>query len=236
MKFYFLSIFPELFHSILESSVIGRALKKDVFSYEVINIRDYSEDKHKHVDDHPYGGGAGMVMRADVLEKALLACFEKEGIAATSYDKSLYRTIVTSASGNVFSQSTAKSLASYKTIFVICGHYEGIDQRFIDVYADDELRIGDYVLTGGELPALVIADAVIRLLPGALGSDQSIHEESFTLSDDVGLLLEYPHYTRPSIFHDSKVPEVLLSGNHADITSWRLQKSQELRSLREKQN
>jgi tRNA (guanine37-N1)-methyltransferase len=236
MKFYFLSIFPELFDSVLQSSVIGRALKRDVFSYETINIRDYSDDKHKHIDDHPYGGGAGMVMRADVLEKALLACFNKEGIVAGNYDKHLYRTIVTSASGKAFKQSVAKDLTKYTALFVVCGHYEGIDQRFIDMYADDELRIGDYVLTGGELPALVMADAVVRLLPGALGSETSTEEESFTLRDEVGLLPEYPQYTRPSVFHDLQVPEVLVSGNHADITAWRLQKSQELRSIRELEN
>jgi tRNA (guanine37-N1)-methyltransferase len=236
MKFYFLTIFPELFVPVLSSSVIGRAQKSGVYSYEAVDIRSFSDDKHRHVDDHPYGGGPGMVMRADVLEKALLYCFDQEQISLQSYDRTQYCTIVTSASGNSFTQHKASELSRYTALFIVCGHYEGIDQRFIDKYSDIELRIGDYVVTGGELPALVISDAIIRLLPQALGSEESVLEESFSLRDEHGLLPEYPHYTRPAVFNEIAVPEVLTSGNHADIKEWRLAKSQELRLKREPQS
>ncbi len=229
MKLYFLSIFPQSFSEILQTSILGRALKTGLFSYEIVNIRDFASDTHRSVDDSPYGGGAGMVMRADILEKALLFCFEKEGIDKGSYNRDEYNVVITSASGRPYIQADAQSFSTYKALFVVCGHYEGIDQRFIDMFADSVLRIGDYVLTGGELAALVIADSIIRLIPGALGSDESIGEESFSLKDENGLLLEYPHYTRPAVFNGKSVPDVLLSGNHAAIKAWRLAKSQELR-------
>lgn len=232
MKIYFLSLFPELINSVLESSVLGRALRNGVFSYEVANIRDYALDAHKSVDDRPYGGGPGMVMRADILEKCLLACFASEKIHPDLYDRNQYNVVITTASGDPYTQAIASSYTPYKALFIVCGHYEGIDQRFIDIYADREFRIGEYVLTGGELPALVMADSIIRLLPDALGSTESVTEESFSFSDDEGLLLEYPHYTRPSQFQTLSVPDVLTSGNHAEISSWRLQQAQQMRSRR----
>ena len=232
MKFYFLSIFPELFDAVLKSSILGRALNSSYYDFDVINIRDFAVDKHRSVDDHPYGGGAGMVMRADVLELALLAAFKTERIQPFNYNREEYCVIVTSASGESYTQEMATRFARYKAIFIVCGHYEGIDQRFIDLYADIVLRIGDYVLTGGELPALVVADSVVRLLPGVLGSEESVIEESFSFADEEGLLLEYPHYTRPAMFHEIPVPDILTSGNHAAIGEWRLAKSRELRLLR----
>jgi tRNA (guanine37-N1)-methyltransferase len=203
-----------------------------MFEYCSINIRDFALDSHKSVDDHPYGGGAGMVLKPDILERALLYAFSLEGIETSTYNRDDYSVLITSASGEMYTQSHAQKLSHYKALFIVCGHYEGIDQRFIDVYADLELRVGNYVLTGGELASLIISDSIIRLLPDALGSPESIIEESFSFSDQNGVLLEYPHYTRPQFFHELPVPDVLQSGNHARIKEWRLAKSQELRAKR----
>lgn len=229
MHFTFISLFPEIFESILQSSILGRSLKKNVFSYSCIQIRDFAIDAYGHVDDTPYGGGPGMVLRADVLERALQTAFKARGLSLDTYDRTQNMVAVMSASGKIFEQKMAQKYAEYQNIFIVCGHYEGIDQRFIEKYADIEISIGRYVLTGGELPALVIADSIIRLLPGSLGHEESASEESFSFSDAEGELPEYPQYTRPEQFGDQRVPEILLSGNHQKIKEWRLEKAREKR-------
>lgn len=209
MKISIITLFPEVFEPILNSSILKRAQAKKKVSFEIINLRDFGEGKHKVVDDRPYGGGAGMVLKADVLAKALA----KAGKG---------KVVLTSASGKPYKQKVAQKLSKLDHIIIVCGHYEGVDQRFIDKYIDEEVSIGDYVLTGGEIPAMVIIDSVTRLIPGVLEKPEAVENESF--SDG---LLEYPHYTRPEVFEGEKVPEVLLSGNHGEIAKWRKQKSLE---------
>ena len=213
MHFYILTLFPECFPGPLETSIIGRAIEKDIFRMTVVDIRDFATDKHRTCDDTPYGGGPGMVMKPEPIFKAVESItgnMEKQQRAETSI-------IVTSAKGTVFSQQKAKKLTKKSTLIIICGHYEGIDQRVIDNLADEEISIGNYVLTGGELPAMVIIDAVTRLLPGVLGKEASLDEESHTIAGKK----EYPHYTKPQTFQGMQVPSILLSGNHAEIASWR---------------
>lgn len=207
MKFSIITLFPEVFDPILNSSILKRAQKKGLVRFELINLRDFGEGRHKVVDGRPYGGGAGMVLRTDILTLAL---------------KSLSNghVILTSASGKSYKQSKANELSKLKHLIIICGHYEGVDQRFIDEYIDEEISIGDYVLTGGEIPAMVIVDSITRLIPGVLKKPEAIVNESFTEN-----LLEGPQYTRPDEFEGQKVPEILLSGNHAEIAKWRQQKS-----------
>jgi tRNA (guanine37-N1)-methyltransferase len=180
----------------------------------VINIRDFSKDRHKRVDDYPYGGGAGMVMMPQPLYDAIKSVKDESPDA---------RVILTSPRGKPFGQEMARLLSKEPHLVIVCGHYEGIDQRIIDTMVDEEISIGDYILTGGELPAMVIVDAVARLLPGAIGSPLSLEQESFTDG-----LLEYPQYTRPADFLGMKVPEVLLSGNHKKIEEWRMEKAVEI--------
>lgn len=206
MKYYFLTLFPDLFHPYFSDSMMKRAVDKGVLSYEVIDIRDYSGNKHKKVDDYPYGGGAGMVMAAPPVAEAL------KSIA----DYKAHPVIHLSPGGKTFTQKDGEALSQEKGLIFVCGHYEGIDARFIDKYVTAEYSIGDYVLTGGELPALTMADCIARHLPGFLGNDDSLREESF--END---LLEYPQYTRPPVFEELSVPEVLLSGNHKAIADWR---------------
>ena len=189
MKFYCLTLFPEMFE-VLNTSIIGRAKEKGLIDIELINIRDFSKDKHKKVDDTPYGGGAGMVMRADVAYKSI---------------KSKAKVIYMSPQGKKLDQEKVKELSNEEELIILCGHYEGIDQRVIDKIVDEEISIGDYVLTGGELPAMVLIDSVSRYKEGVI-SGESIEEESFTNG-----LLEYPQYTRPEVFENVKVPEVLIS-------------------------
>ncbi len=208
MKFYLLTLFPEMIESYFRGSIMGRAVEKGIVSYEVVNIRDYSTDKHRSVDDAPYGGGAGMVLMAGPLSAAL--------DAVGAGDR---RTIYPSPSGTLFDASYAASLSKEAELVMICGRYEGIDQRVIDAYVDDEICIGDYVLSSGELAALVIADATYRFVEGVL-TPSSLDEESFADG-----LLEYPHYTRPENFAGRRVPEVLLSGHHERIEKWRLLQS-----------
>lgn len=179
--------------------------------FEVVNLREFGLGVHKNVDDRPYGGGAGMVLKADVLSSALSKIKTRNT-----------RIVLTSASGTPYKQSTARILSGDTDLVIICGHYEGIDQRFIDKFVDMEISIGDYVLTGGELPALVIADSITRLLPGVLEKEEATREESFEEN-----LLEYPHYTRPEEFEGIRVPEVLVSGNHQQIKLWRKGKALE---------
>lgn len=210
MKYSVLTLFPEMF-KILETSIIGKAIEKDLINIDLINIRDFSKDKHKKVDDTPYGGGAGMVIRPDVVYDAYKSINDENATVIHLTPK-----------GKVLNQDLVKTLSKKEHIILLCGHYEGIDQRVIDEIVDEEISIGDYVLTGGELPALVLIDSVSRYIEGVLNSE-SINEESFTNN-----MLEYPQYTRPEVFHGVRVPEVLTSGNHQNIEKWRKEKSIEI--------
>ncbi len=207
MKFDVLTLFPESFEPI-KQSILGRALEKNLISLNLINIRDFSKDKHKKVDDTPYGGGAGMVIKPDVVYDAYKSIKDKNA-----------KVIYLSPQGNVLNQKKVESLSKEEHLILLCGHYEGIDQRVIDEIVDEEISIGDYVLTGGEIPAMVLIDSVSRYVEGVL-TKESIKEESF--SDN---LLEYPQYTRPEVFLGKKVPEVLLSGHHENIRKWREEQS-----------
>ena len=203
MKFDILTLFPEMFEPI-KQSIIGRATEKNIIEINLINIRDFSKDKHKKVDDTPYGGGAGMLMRPDVVYD----CYN-------SVKSNNSKLIYLSPQGNRLNQAKVEQLAKEEHLIVLCGHYEGIDQRVIDKIVDEEISIGDYVLTGGELPAMVISDSIIRLLPGVI-TQTSLDSESFN-----DKLLDYPTYTKPQEFMGMKVPDVLLSGDHAKIKAWR---------------
>ena len=212
MKFDVLTLFPEMFEP-LNSSIIGRAKEKNLIEINLINIRDFSKDKHKKVDDTPYGGGAGMVMMPDVVYDAYKSIEDKNA-----------KVIYMSPQGKKLTQKKVEELAKNKHLIILCGHYEGIDQRVIDKIVDEEISIGDYVLTGGELPAMVVIDSVSRYIEGVI-SEASTSEESFSNENN---LLEYPQYTRPEVFEGEKVPEVLLSGHHANIEKWRKEKSLEI--------
>ncbi len=213
LKITILTLFPEVIEPYLSTSIPKRAKEKGLVEYSIVNIRDFGEGTHQIVDDKPYGGGAGMVFKADIMAKAL-----KESRVESRES----RVILTSPSGTPFNQAKAQDLAKLEDIVIICGHYEGFDQRFIDKYVTEEISVGDYVLSGGELPALTITDAVVRLIPGVLNKEESHQNESFSEG-----LLEYPHYTRPQDFEGQKVPEVLLNGNHAEIDKWRKEKALE---------
>lgn len=217
MKISIITLFPEVFDPILNSSILKRAQKKGKVFFELINLRDFGEGKHQIVDDRPYGGGAGMVLKADILAKAV------QKARTQIPDNNYIKVILTSASGIPYKQSKARQFTKLNHLILICGHYEGVDQRFIEKYVDEEISVGDYVLTGGEIPAMVIADSVVRLIPGVLEKVEAIVNESFTTN-----LLEGPQYTRPEEFEGKKVPKVLLSGNHAKIAKWRKEKSKEL--------
>lgn len=206
MNFDVLTLFPEMFEP-LKQSIIGRASENDLININLINIRDFSKDKHKHVDDTPYGGGAGMVMMPDVVYDAYKSI--------ENHDEK--KVIYLSPKGKVLNQKKAKELASEKDLILLCGHYEGIDDRVLTKIVDEEISIGDYVLTGGELPAMVLIDTVSRYVEGVINED-SIMEESFSNDEN---LLEYPQYTRPVEFEGIKVPDVLTSGNHQEIAKWR---------------
>ncbi len=213
MKIDVLSLFPDMIKASMSDSILKRAIEQNILDINFHQIRDYSEDKHNRVDDTTYGGGSGLVMKAAVLDKALSSIIS---------DKKTY-TIYFSPRGNKLQQKKVEELAKIEHIVMICGHYEGIDQRIIDKYVDEELSIGDYVLTGGELPCAVTIDAISRYLDGVLGTSASLEEESFTNN-----LLEYPHYTKPSDYKGDKVPQVLLSGNHQNIEEWRYKESLQL--------
>lgn len=212
MRFHVLTLFPEMIEQGLNTSITGRALDRDIISLNTINIRDYSEDKHKHVDDTPYGGGAGMVMQPEPIWKAY------QDLSSQIEEKP--RVIYVTPQGTTFSQTMAEEFAKEEDLVFLCGHYEGVDERILEEIVTDYVSIGDYVLTGGELPAMVMIDAVSRLIPGVLGKQESFEYESFRDN-----LLEHPHYTRPVDFHGKRVPEVLLSGHHANIEKWRRQQS-----------
>jgi len=212
MNYHILTLFPEMVLDGLNTSIIGRAVDKGLISIEAINIRDYSKDKHNHVDDAPYGGGAGMVMQPGPVCDSYEALCEKLG----KRPRVLYMT----PQGRVFNQAIAQELAKEEDLVFLCGHYEGIDERALELIVTDYLSIGDYVLTGGELPAMVMIDCISRLVPGVLHNDVSADIESF--HDN---LLEYPQYTRPEIYEGKRVPEVLLSGHHKNIETWRRKQS-----------
>jgi tRNA (guanine37-N1)-methyltransferase len=212
MNYHILTLFPEMVENGLNTSIIGRAVNKGILSVEAINIRDYTKEKHGHVDDAPYGGGAGMVMQAEPICDAYDALCERIG----KRPRVLYMT----PQGRVFNQSIAEELAQEEDLVFLCGHYEGIDERALDLIVTDQLSVGDYVLTGGELPAMIMIDCISRLIPGVLNKAASAEIESF--HDN---LLEYPQYTRPEEYKGMKVPEVLLSGHHANIEKWRREQS-----------
>ncbi len=204
MKISILTIFPEMLTPVLESSILGRAIKKGILDIEVINIRDFAANKHKNTDDYPFGGGVGMLMLAQPIFSAFESVKTPESMG-----------VYLSPQGEQLTNSLAKELSEQKHIIFLCGHYEGVDQRVIDKLIDKEISIGDYVLTGGELAALVVIDAASRFIEGVLGSNESANADSF--SDG---LLEAPQYTRPAVFEDMAVPEVLLSGDHTKIKAW----------------
>lgn len=209
MKFDVLTLFPEMFEP-LKQSIIKRASEKKLIDINLVNIRDFSEDKHNKVDDTPYGGGAGMLMKADVVDRAY-----------NSVKSENAKVIYLTPQGKTLNQKIVKDLSKQEHLILLCGHYEGIDQRVLDKIVDEEISIGDYVLTGGELPAMVLIDSVSRYVEGVL-SDGSTDEESFSNG-----LLEYPQYTRPEVFNDVKVPDVLISGHHENIRKWRRERSLE---------
>jgi len=207
--FEVLTLFPGIFEGFVRESIIGKAAQEGLISINVTNIRDFAEGRHKVTDDYPFGGGCGMVMKAEPIMRAL------EHISSSFPEGSSSRVIITSPQGRPFSQEDAKRLASYDRIVVICGHYEGIDER-LSGFADEEISIGDFVLTGGEIPAMAIIDSVSRMVPRVLGHEQSAGEDSFYNG-----LLDYPHYTQPREWRGIPVPEVLLSGDHEKIRTWR---------------
>ena len=221
MNFTFISLFPEIIRSALNESITKRAIEKSLISFETINPRDYLKPKER-IDDKVFGGGPGMLLKSEPLMKAI-------DDATSKFDKSESKIIYLSPKGKPFTQETAETLALEKNIIFICGRYEGIDQRIIDHYVDDEISIGDYVLSGGELPALVVFDAITRNIEGVLGDDSSLQQESFS-----GGLLEYPQYTRPEKMKLGDVPKELLSGNHAVIEQWRKKQMLGITSSRRK--
>ncbi len=214
MRFHVLTLFPEMFDGVLHASMLGRAEKKSVLEFNIINIRDFAVNKHKRVDDYPYGGGRGMVMQAEPIYNAYC------NVCRNADTKP--HVVYMSPKGKVLTQEKAVELSSLDEIVILCGHYEGVDQRIIDEIVDEEISIGDYVLTGGEIPAMVLIDSVSRMLEGVLSN-----EDSFTDESHFGGLLEYPHYTRPPVFNGREVPKVLLSGNHLAIDKWRKEKALE---------
>ena len=216
MRIDILTLFPRMFAGPFDESIVKRARESGALDMRLTNIRDFATDRHRTVDDTPYGGGPGMVMKVEPLSRALEAVRTPDA-----------QTVLLSPRGRLFTQAVARTLAERPALVLVCGHYEGVDERVAEHLVDDELSIGDYVLTGGELAAMVVIDAVVRLLPGVLGAEASVVEESHSAG-----LLEYPHYTRPAEFQGWTVPEVLLSGNHAAIARWRRERAEELTRAR----
>lgn len=209
MKFHILTLFPEMIKQGLSHSIIAKAQKNKFIELNCVNIRDFANNKHKHVDDTPYGGGVGMLMQAQPIYDAWKSIEQID-------TKVIYMT----PQGKVFNQQMAKDLSKEENLIILCGHYEGVDERIIEEIVTDEISIGDFVLTGGEIGAMVLVDSISRLIPGVLGKEQSFQDESFSNN-----LLEYPQYTKPPIFMNRKVPDVLLSGHHANINKWRHEQS-----------
>lgn len=216
MKINVMTLFPEIFNSYIGESMMKKAVDNNILAVNIYNIRDFSENKHKKVDDYPFGGGAGMVMTPQPILSTYRHIIEENKLEKP-------RVIYLSPKGKTFTQDMAKSLSKEDNLIFLCGHYEGIDQRVIDMIVTDELSIGDYVLTGGELPALVMIDSISRLIPGVLNKSESYEDETFE-----GDLLEYPQYTRPREYEGHKVPDVILSGNHQKIDQWRKEESEKL--------
>ncbi len=210
-----LTLFPDVFPGVLASSISGKALKAGTLSIEAINIRDYATDKHKTVDDTPFGGGAGMVMKPDVIASAIRSN-HKTG-------KLIYLT----PRGKTFNQAMAYELANENNLTILCGHYEGIDERILDTFDIEEISVGDFILSGGEVASLLMLDAIIRLIPGVIGKEESHLEDSYSSG-----LLEYPQYTKPSVWEDKQIPEILLSGHHENIKKWRHEKALEITKQR----
>jgi tRNA (guanine37-N1)-methyltransferase len=211
MRFDIITIFPEMLSEVFEFGIVRRAVEAGLIEITVHDLRDYTFDRHRQVDDRPFGGGAGMVFKPEPLVRAIEAIAGEPGES---------NTVLLSPQGRLFGQRIAEEFSRKARLVLICGRYEGVDERVVEHWIDDEVSIGDYVLSGGEIPAMVVVDAVTRLIPGALGCDESAQRESF--SDG---LLDYPHYTRPAEYRGMKVPDVLLSGNHAEIEAWRRRRS-----------
>lgn len=225
MRFDIISLFPESFTSYFGVSILKRAQEDGLISIQTHNLRDYTHDKHKTVDDTPYGGGAGMLLKVEPLAEAIedvVRSKQKE----VSEEK--IRTILFSAKGKMFTQADARRLAEYDRLIMVCGRYEGVDERVVENFVDEEFSIGNYVLTGGEIPAMIVVDAVARLIPGVLGNAESAETESHSVEGEV----EYPQYTKPEEFRGYKVPEVLLSGNHGEIAKWRKSQSEKMSEKR----
>lgn len=212
MNYHVLTLFPEMIESVMKTSITGRAIEEGKISLQAVNIRDFAFNKHNKVDDYPYGGGAGMVMQAEPVYLACQSVCDKM--------KKKPRVVYLTPQGSVFSQKMAEDFSKEEDIVFLCGHYEGIDERVLEEIVTDNVSIGDYVLTGGELPAMVMMDAISRLVKGVLNNEQSAEFESFYDN-----LLEYPQYSRPAVWHEKQVPDVLLSGHHANIEKWRRQQS-----------
>ena len=212
MNFHILTLFPDMVRDGLHTSILGRAVNNGHISMNIVNIRDYTLDKHKKVDDYPYGGGAGMLMQAQPIYDAHKAVCEQQG--------KKIRTVYVTPQGAVFNQQMAVDFAKEEDLIILCGHYEGVDERVLEEVVTDYVSIGDYVLTGGELAAMVMVDAISRMVPGVISNEDSGVTESFYDN-----LLEYPQYSRPEVWHDKKVPDVLLSGHHKNIEKWRLEQS-----------
>lgn len=215
MNFHVMTLFPKMIEDGLNTSITGRAIKEGLINLNCVDIREYTTDKHGHVDDYPYGGGAGMVMQAQPIYDCYMDIVKKNNIKKP-------RVVFLTPTGSVFNQQMSRELAWEDDIIFLCGHYEGVDERVIELIVTDNVSIGDYVLTGGELPAMVMIDSISRNIKGVLNNEDSAETESFTTN-----LLEYPQYTRPVVFMDKKVPDVLLSGHHKNIEKWRMEKSVE---------
>lgn len=215
MNFHVMTLFPKMIEDGLNTSITGRAIKEGLINLNCVDIREYTTDKHGHVDDYPYGGGAGMVMQAQPIYDCYMDIVKKNNIKKP-------RVVFLTPTGSVFNQQMSRELAVEDDIIFLCGHYEGVDERVIELIVTDNVSIGDYVLTGGELPAMVMIDSISRNIKGVLNNEDSAETESFTTN-----LLEYPQYTRPVVFMDKKVPDVLLSGHHKNIEKWRMEKSVE---------
>ena len=214
-----MTLFPEMCETVLSESIIGRAREKGAVEIKCVNIRDFSHDKHRRVDDAPYGGGTGMIMQTQPIYDCYKSLCDEIGIKP--------HLIYMSPQGKTLTQKRVKELSKLDNIVLLCGHYEGVDERVIEEIVDEEISIGDYVLTGGELPALVLADSIARMLPGVLAND-----DAYTLESHYSSLLEYPQYTRPYEWHGKKVPDVLLTGHHANVEKWQREKSLERTFLR----
>ena len=216
MKIIILTLFPEMINSVISESIVGRSIKNNILDIQAINIRDYAYNKHSKVDDYPYSGGAGMLMQAEPVYQAII---ESKKLLSDNV-----KVIYMSPKGRVLNQKVVEKMALDGQDYIfLCGHYEGIDERVLEECVDDYISVGDYVLTGGELPALILADAIIRFIPGVLNNEESTKGESHQ-----SYLLEHPQYSRPRIWHEKEVPEVLLSGNHKNIEKWKLEKSIEI--------